>query len=83
MKLEQLKVIAHGIATQFGASCEVLIHDVQIETLESSIVYIEHGDISNRDVGDGASHAVMIMINYSIYCVSTMILLILLHCKTL
>ncbi len=59
MKLEQLKVIAHGIATQFGASCEVLIHDVQIETLESSIVYIEHGDISNRNVGDGASHAVL------------------------
>ena len=59
MKLEQLKVIAHGIATQFGASCEVLIHDVQIETLESSIVYIEHGDISNRDVGDGKDGRVL------------------------
>ena len=39
MKLEQLKVIAHGIATQFGASCEVLIHDANRDIREFYCVY--------------------------------------------
>ena len=41
MKLEQLKVIAHGIATQFGASCEVLIHDVLLCILSMEIFLTE------------------------------------------
>lgn len=56
--LEQLKVIAHGLAQQFGNSCEVLIHDVRTD-MDKSLVYIEHGNVTNRQVGDGPSHVVL------------------------
>lgn len=61
--LERLKVIAHGLAIQFGPSCEVLIHDLQGD-LDSSLVYIENGTITNRHVGDGPSHVVLDVLNY-------------------
>ena len=61
--LERLKVIAHGLAIQFGPSCEVLIHDLQGD-LDTSLVYIENGTITNRDVGDGPSHVVLDVLNY-------------------
>ena len=48
--LERLKVIAQGLAIQFGPSCEVLIHDLQGD-LDTSLVYIENGRITNRHVG--------------------------------
>lgn len=38
--LERLQVIAHGLAVQFGPSCEVLIHDLQRD-IDTSLVYIE------------------------------------------
>ena len=61
--LERLKVIAHGLAIQFGPSCEVLIHDLQRD-LDTSLVYIENGTITNRHVGDGPSHVVLDVLNY-------------------
>lgn len=61
--LERLKVIAHGLAIQFGPSCEVLIHDLQGD-LDSSLVYIENGTITNRHVGDGPSHVVLDVLNH-------------------
>ena len=61
--LERLKVIAHGLAIQFGPSCEVLIHDLQGD-LDTSLVYIENGTIANRHVGDGPSHVVLDVLNY-------------------
>ena len=61
--LERLKVIAHGLAIQFGPSCEVLIHDLQGD-LDTSLVYIEYGTITNRHVGDGPSHVVLDVLNY-------------------
>ena len=61
--LERLKVIAHGLAIQFGPSCEVLIHDLQGD-LDTSLVYIENGKITNRHVGDGPSHVVLDVLNY-------------------
>ena len=61
--LERLKVIAHGLAIQFGPSCEVLIHDLQGD-LDTSLVYIENGRITNRHVGDGPSHVVLDVLNY-------------------
>ena len=61
--LERLKVIAHGLAIQFGPSCEVLIHDLQ-GNLDTSLVYIENGTITNRHVGDGPSHVVLDVLNY-------------------
>ena len=51
------------MAIQFGPSCEVLIHDLQGD-LDTSLVYIENGTITNRHVGDGPSHVVLDVLNY-------------------
>lgn len=61
--LERIKVIAHGLAVQFGPSCEVLIHDLQGD-INSSLVYIENGTITNRHVGDGPSHVVLDVLSH-------------------
>ena len=53
--LDFLKQLAHGMAVQFGSSCEVVIHDLSKKDLENSIVYIENGHVSNRHTGDGPS----------------------------
>ena len=58
-KLDLLKQIAHGLSVQFGSSCEIVIHDLRKKELESSIVYIENGHISNRKLGDGPSSVVL------------------------
>lgn len=58
-KLELLKQLAHGLAMQFGSSCEIVIHDLTRKELENSIVYIENGHISNRKLGDGPSRVVL------------------------
>jgi len=58
-KLELLTQIASGIATHFGNNCEVVIHDLRKEDIESSIVYIENGQVSNRKLGDGPSEIVL------------------------
>ena len=57
--LDFLKQLAHGLAIQFGSSCEIAIHDLKTKDLEKSIVYIENGHISNRQIGDGASGIVL------------------------
>ena len=58
-RLDLLKQIAHGLAVQFGSSCEIVIHDLRKKELESSIVYIENGHISNRKLGNGPSSVVL------------------------
>ena len=57
--LDFLKQLAHGLAIQFGSSCEIAIHDLKTKDLEKSIVYIEHGHVSNRQTGDGPSGIVL------------------------
>lgn len=57
--LELLTQLAHGTATQFGSACEIVIHDLKKRDLESSIVYIENGHVSNRNIGDGPSAIVI------------------------
>ncbi len=57
--LDFLKQLAHGLAAQFGTSCEVVIHDLSCRGLEQSIVYIENGHVSNRHTGDGPSGIVL------------------------
>lgn len=57
--LELLTQIAHGVSTQFGTSCEVVIHDLRKRDMESSIVYIENGHVSNRTIGGGPSGIVL------------------------
>lgn len=61
--LDFLIQIAHGVASQFGTSCEVVIHDLTKEDIESSIVYIENGHVSNRKKGDGPSGVVLETLN--------------------
>lgn len=58
-KLDFLKQVAHGLAAQFGSSCEVVIHDLTKKDLDKSIVYIENGQVSNRHTGDGPSGIVL------------------------
>lgn len=57
--LTHLKQIAHGIAQQFGQNCEVVIHDLSVDDLENTVVYIENGHVTHRNVGDGPSHVVL------------------------
>lgn len=57
--LDFLKQLAHGLAIQFGSSCEIAIHDLKTKDLEKSIVYIDNGHISNRQTGDGPSGIVL------------------------
>lgn len=58
-KLELLMQIARGIAVHFGNNCEVVIHDLRKGDIESSVVYIENGQVSNRKQGDGPSEIVL------------------------
>lgn len=57
--LDMLKQIASGLAAQFGENCEVLIHDIQKDSPESSIVYIVNGHLTNRKIGDGPSRDIL------------------------
>ena len=61
---EQLKnglsALAHAVAVHFGKSCEVAVHDLTGENAaDSSIIYIENGEVTGRKVGDGASAVVL------------------------
>ena len=58
-QLDFLKQLAHGLAVQFGSSCEIVIHDLTGKELDKSIVYIENGEVSNRHTGDGPSGIVL------------------------
>jgi len=59
LKMDFLKRLAHAMAEQFGNNCEIVIHDLNENSLESSIVAIENGHVSNRSVGDGPSMVVL------------------------
>ncbi len=57
--LATLKAMADLIAAQFGKYCEVVIHEVNPDTLDASLIYIKNGHVSNRKIGDGPSHVVL------------------------
>ena len=64
MLSEQLKTtlcaLAHAIALHYGKSCEVAVHDLTGDNAaDSSIIYIENGEVTGRKVGDGASAVVL------------------------
>lgn len=59
LMMDTLRQIAHGFAVHFGNDCEIVIHDLTASNLESSIVFIENGHVSNRKLGDGPSHIVL------------------------
>ena len=58
-RLTLLKQMAHGLAAEFGPSCEVVIHDLTVEDLEHTVVHIENGQVTGRSLGGGPSHAVL------------------------
>lgn len=58
-EMETLRQVARGIAEQFGANCEVVIHEISEKSTYSSIVAIENGHVTGRKVGDGPSHIVL------------------------
>lgn len=51
--------LAHAVATHFGNSCEVVIHDLTDKNADHSIIYIENGHVTGRKLGDGASTVVL------------------------
>lgn len=51
--------LAHAIAEQFGPNCEVIVHDLQANDIDHSIIAIENGHISGRQIGDGPSPIVL------------------------
>ncbi|MDQ7092195.1 helix-turn-helix transcriptional regulator [Desulfosporosinus sp. PR] len=59
IEFEELKKIAKGIAAQFGGNCEVVLHRISEESTDHSIVAIENGHVTGRQVGDGPSHVVL------------------------
>ena len=63
LKMDFLTRLAHALAEQFGNNCEIVIHDLNEKSLESSIVAIENGQVSNRSVGDGPSMVVLDTLN--------------------
>ena len=59
LPLDFLKQLARGIAQQFGQNCEVVVHDLSDNNVDSSIVAIENGHVTSRKLGDGPSHVVL------------------------
>lgn len=59
LNLDFLKRLAKGIAQHFGNDCEVAIHDLNAENLQSTVIGIENGHVTNRKIGDGASRIVI------------------------
>ena len=57
-RLTVLQQIAQDIAAEFGADCEVVIHDLKTQEPEHSIIYIVNGHVTGRNIGDGPSDAV-------------------------
>ncbi len=57
--LSFLKRLAKGVAQQFGENCEVVVHELDEENTEHTIVAIENGHVSRRALGDGPSRAVL------------------------
>lgn len=53
MDLDFLKRLAKAITEQFGDNSEVVVHDLTGGDLEHTVVAIENGHVSRRQMGDG------------------------------
>lgn len=62
-QIEFYKRLAHSLALQFGPNCEIVVHDLETEDMDHSIVAIENGHVSGRKLGDGPSHIVLESMN--------------------
>ncbi len=59
MNLDIYERLAKAIATQFGSSCEVAVHDLRTGDLEHTVAIIENGYVTHRKKGDGPSRIVL------------------------
>ncbi|WP_411681442.1 transcriptional regulator [Clostridium thailandense] len=59
LKMDFLTRLAKALSKQFGDNCEIVIHDLNKASLDNSIVSIENGHVSNRNIGDGPSMVVL------------------------
>ena len=59
MDLDFLKRLAKAITEQFGDNSEVVVHDLTGGDLEHTVVAIENGHVSRRQMGDGPSRVVL------------------------
>ena len=46
-----MKRLAKGLAAQFGEDCEIVIHDLESENRDNTIVAIENGRIISDETG--------------------------------
>lgn len=53
------KRLAQSLAAQFGENCEVVVHDLTGGDHDKSIIAIENGHVTHRQVGDGPSRIVL------------------------
>lgn len=58
-ELTFLSRIGKALAQQFGNNCEVAIHKIDPDNINHSIVMIENGHVSSRQLGDGPSQVVL------------------------
>lgn len=58
-KLVFLTQIAKALSGQFGENCEIVIHKINKENVNNTIVSIENGHVSSRHLGDGPSQVVL------------------------
>lgn len=61
-QLPLLKLMAKGIARQFGSKCEVVIHDYD-RPFEHSIVHIENGHVTGRKIGQSGTEIGLRVLN--------------------
>lgn len=54
-----LKRLAKGLAAQFGKDCEIVIHDLEPEDPDNTIIAIENGHVTNRTIESGPSRIVL------------------------
>ncbi len=59
ISIDFIKRLAKGIAVQFGEDCEIVIHDLSATEKESTIIAIENGHVTHRELGGGPSHIVL------------------------
>lgn len=62
-EVDFLSRLAKGIAAQFGSNCEVVVHDLESDDPNSTIIAIENGHVSGRKLGDGPSNVVLRTLN--------------------
>lgn len=57
--LDLMKRLARGLAEQFGSDCEVVVHDLTRTDHDNTIVAIENGHVTGRNLGDGPSQVAL------------------------